>query len=255
MSLAVTAALAACNNNNPNNNTAKTNEKAAAPLEANLTIPETAKVGDKIELKVALTQNGKAFTNTEDVAFEVKNKDTKADKMVSATLQNDAYIASYNLNTAGKFEITAHVSGKNGEHVMPNAEMTVTDHSASTNNTASDEHDHHQSTTKSATEEQDHHHEVAITYNHANTVAKDKAINLSVSLKHDGKALTGADVHYQVLPQFKGGQPTWITLKETSNGTYEAKHTFTQAGEYQLKLHVENDEGLHSHEVKNFSVK
>ncbi|WP_397536773.1 FixH family protein [Rummeliibacillus pycnus] len=250
MALATTTTLAACNSNT---NTANDTKKEAAPLKAALTVPETAKVGDKIELKVDVIQNGKAVTNAKDVAFEVKNNDTNSDKMVTAKLQDDAYVASYDVKDAGKYEVTAHVAAKDGGHVMPNADMTVSK-DATTSEHAT--HDNHKSTTGSATAEQDHHHgDVAVMYNHKHTVAKDKAINLSVSLKHDGKALSNASVHYQVLPQFKGGKPTWITLKETSDGTYEGKHTFTQAGAYQLKLHVENDEGLHAHEVKVFTVK
>ncbi|MGG0656119.1 FixH family protein [Rummeliibacillus pycnus] len=249
MALATTTALAACNNNT---NTTNDTKKEAAPIKATLTVPETAKIGDKVELKVDVTQDGKAVTNAEDVAFEVKNNDTNSDKMVTAKLQDDAYVASYDVKDAGKYKITAHISAKDGGHAMPNADMTVAKDATSSEHAT---HNDHKSTTESATEEHDHHHDVAITYNHKHTVAKDKEINLSVSLKHDGKALSKASVHYQVLPQFKGGKPTWITLEETSNGTYEGKYTFTQAGKYQLKLHVENDEGLHSHEVKEFIVK
>lgn len=245
MALATTATLAACNSNT---NTANDTKKEVAPLKATLTVPETAKVGDKIELKVDVTQDGKAVTTAKDVAFEVKNNDTNSDKMITAKVQDDAYVASYDVNDAGKYKITAHISAKDGGHAMPNADMTVS-------NDATSSHNDHQSTSESATEQHHHHRDVAITYNHKHTVAKDKAINLSVTIKHDGKALTGADIHYQVVPQFKGGQPTWITLKETSKGTYEGKHTFTQAGKYQLKLHVENNEGLHDHEVKEFIVK
>ena len=249
MALATTTALAACNSNT---NTANDTKKESTPLKATLTVPETAKVGDKIELKVDLTQDGNAVTNAKDVAFEVKNNDTNSDKMVTAKVQKDAYVASYDVKDAGDYKITAHISAKDGGHIMPNADMAVSK-GVSTSEHAT--HNDHQSTTESATEEHHHHGDVAITYNHKHTVAKDKAINLSVTIKHDGKALTGADIHYQVLPQFKGGQPTWITLKETSNGTYEGKHTFTQAGKYQLKLHVENKEGLHDHEIKEFIVK
>lgn len=242
ITFATIIALAACNNTNTTNDS----KKESAPLKTTLTIPKTAKIGDKIELKVNVKQGGQTVTNAKDVAFEVKNNATDSDKIVTAKLRADAYVASYDIRDSGKYKITAHISSKDGGHAMSNAEINVSQKAS---------HDDHNSTTGSVTEKHNHHHNVAITYNHKNTVVKDKTVNLSVTLKYDGKTLSGADVHYQVLPQFKDGQPTWITLKETSKGTYESKHTFTQSGNYQLKLHVENNEGLHTHEEKDFIVK
>lgn len=221
ITFATITALAACNNTNTTNDS----KNETVPLKATLTIPKTAKIGNKIELKVNVTQGGEAVTNAKDVAFEVKNNATDSDKIATAKLRDGAYVASYDIKDSGKYKITAHISSKDGEYTMSNAEITVSQ-KASQND--------HNSTTSSVTEKNDHHHDVAITYNHKHTVVKDKAVNLSVTLKYDGKTLSGADVHYQVLPQFKDGQPTWITLKETSKGTYTGKHTFTQAGNYQL---------------------
>lgn len=245
IALTTSTALVACNNNDSTNDS----KKKETPLKATLTVPETAKTGEKVELKVAVTKDSKAVTDAKDVAFEIKNGKTNLDKMVTAKLMDDSYVATYKAKDAGKYEITAHVSAKDGGHVMPNTEMAVE------NAPTKSEHADQNTSAESATEEHEDHHDVAITYNHKHSVTKDSEVTLNVSLKHDGKALTGASVHYQVLPQFNDGKPTWITLKETSKGTYEAKYTFNQAGKYQLKLHVENDDGLHSHEVKDFIVK
>lgn len=249
IALTTSIALVACNNNDHNNHATNDSKKEEAPLKATLTVPDTAKVGDKVVLKVTVTKESKAFTDAKDVAFEIENIKTNFDKMIAAKLMDNSYVATYKVQDAGKYNITAHVSAKDGNHVMPNTEIEVD------NAPTKSEHATQNTSVKSTTEEHEHHHDVAITYNHKHSVEKDSEVKLNVSLKHDDKVLSGASVHYQVLPQFDDGKPTWITLNETSKGTYEAKYTFSQAGKYQLKLHVENDDGLHSHEVKNFLVK
>ncbi|MBO2536836.1 FixH family protein [Rummeliibacillus suwonensis] len=250
IALATSTALVACNNHN--DHSANGTKKETQPVKATLIAPEEAKIGDKIELKITLTQNSKTITSAKDVAFEIKNNDTDTDQMITARLKNHSYVASYEVKNIGKYKITAHVSTKSGEHIMPNTAMTVAD--SSTNSEHAERKDH-KATTEAATEEHEHHHDVTITYNHQRTATKDKEMTFNVSLKYDGKALSSANIRYQVLPQFDGGHPTWITLKEASKGTYEGKHTFTHAGKYQLKLHVENNEGLHAHEVKDFIVR
>lgn len=248
------AVLAACNNSKEGERTET--KKKTTDLSAALTVPKQATVGDEVELKVTVTRDGKNYTKAKDVAFEAENEEANTDQMMIATLKDDTYVAKLKIKDEGNYVIKAHVTAEDGSHVMPSREMAVTGNNSQKNERATDN-----TATKSAKQVTKHdertHGNVTIIYNNPNSFKKDDKVNLSVSLKYKGEALSNASVRYQVITQFNGSKPIWINLQETSSGTYEAKHTFTQAGPYLLKLHAENGNGedLHINDAKRFIVK
>lgn len=248
------AVLAACNNSKEGERTET--KKKTTDLSAALTVPKQAKVGDEVELKVTVTRDGKNYTKAKDVAFEAENEEANTDQMMIATLKDDTYVAKLKIKDEGNYVIKAHVTAEDGSHVMPSREMAVTGNNSQKNEKATDN-----TANKSAKQVTKHdertHGNVTIIYNNPNSFKKDDKVNLSVSLKYKGEALSNASVRYQVITQFNGSKPIWINLQETSSGTYEAKHTFTQAGPYLLKLHAENGNGedLHINDAKRFIVK
>jgi uncharacterized cupredoxin-like copper-binding protein len=70
--------------------------------------------------------------------------------------------------------------------------------------------------------------------------------------KH-GQPISKANVKLESW-QDVNGKHEFIDAKEVKPGEYEVKETFTKAGKYSIKAHVEKP-GLHEHTVLEITVK
>ncbi|KOO50059.1 FixH family protein [Viridibacillus arvi] len=244
LALISSVALVACNDNEEKNtDKVEKQEVKAAVLKADVTVPKKAEVGDKVEFKVKVTEDGKVITNASEVTFEVENADTHSDKMLETKVNKDNdYVAEMTVKEAGNYEITAHVTNGEG-HEMVDADMKVAGEVAKTKD---NDHD--------STEAHEHAHgDTTATFSQT-TAKKGENTNFSVTIQHDGKALTDARVRFQITNNATE-EAGWLTLKEKADGTYEVKNTFNDAGTYKVTLHVEKGKELHFHEEKTFTVK
>ncbi|MBK3497366.1 FixH family protein [Viridibacillus sp. YIM B01967] len=245
LALISSLALVACNDNE-----GKDTDKAVKPepkveaLKAELTVPKTAEVGDKVEFQVKVTQGEKIITDASEVMFEVENDDTNTDKMLETKINKDnVYVAEMTIKEAGEYEITAHVT--NGEeHEMVDANMNVAGSTAKT-----EKHDD----SEEAHEHKHAHGDTSVTFSQT-TAKKGESTKFGVTIQHDGAALSDAKVRFQIVNEGTG-EAGWLTLKEKTDGTYEENHTFNDAGTYKVTLHVEKGKELHYHEEKTFTVK
>lgn len=98
---------------------------------------------------------------------------------------------------------------------------------------------------KEETSEEHHHGDVSMHLEKPEVIKSSEQTPLSVRLEKGELPLTDARVRLEILKQ--GLNPAWVDLKEAVEGAYKANYAFSSAGTYIVKIHVENDEGLHEH--------
>lgn len=240
--------LTACGNQETQkkkDNTEKNNEPIA--IKAELDVPEQADLQEAVHLKTTVTQGKEKVKDADKVSYEIWEDGKKKDsKMVEANNNKDGtYTAETAFDQSGTYIVQVHVDARD-MHTMPKKELTVgqpgdTDH----------EHEHHK------TDTEDHHHteNFSMYFSQPETIKKNEDIALTVHAKLDGKALEKANVRFEIWKDSADAKHEWSEAKETKAGAYEAVHRFADTGVYHIQIHIENDKGLHEHEVHEVTVK
>lgn len=122
--------LAACNGGNNENEHANHDESELGFLEVDFAVPESAAVGELIEIKATVTYDDKPVTDPEEVQFEIwAIEDTEKENSykIDGTNNNDGtYTIDYTFDEVGDYEMYAHTTA-NDMHVMPKGKITITE--------------------------------------------------------------------------------------------------------------------------------
>src|SRR5699024_9251930 len=112
--------LTACGNNNDENN------EEMAMVEVDYQLPETAEVGEEVELIAVVTFEDEPVEDAKELDFEVWEKgDRDNGDMLEAEYVGDGkYVATYTFDRDGIFESYAHTTARD-MHVMPKKEITI----------------------------------------------------------------------------------------------------------------------------------
>lgn len=235
-SLASVLVLGACGAEEADN--ASEVVQSMEPVEAELNVPATADEGVPVVLAVRVTQDGAAVDDADEIKFEVWKNGAKEDsEMTKATLTSDGvYEAETTFADEAVYTVQVHVTARS-MHTMPTTNVTVG----------------HPKTAAEGKEENDHHHhagaDIALEPKQA-TVNEPQPFTVNVEIDHE--ALTGADVQLEV---FKDGaeKHEWVKLEET-DGVYTGEHTFTEAGPYNVQVHVTKGHDIHEHIMETVEV-
>ncbi|KAB7704203.1 hypothetical protein F9802_18580 [Bacillus aerolatus] len=243
------AALSACNGE-----TEKAEKKVEEPkvpqmLEAQLEVPETADVNGKVEMKATVTQGDENVADADKVEFEVWEEGKEAEsKMIKAKNNKDGtYEAETTFDHDGVFTVQVHVTAR-GLHTMPKKSVTVGAGAAQKET----EHEHGE-------EHHDHGHGEHAQGFGMHFVKPDNAkagtdTTMTVQLQMDEAPLEKAQVRYEIWNDDISDKHEWIDAEESSPGEYTAAYTFTEAGTFNVQIHVENKDGLHEHEEHQIEV-
>jgi len=235
-------ALGACGaNEEPKKST--TADEVPEIVEVELTVPETATVGEEVAFTAKVTQGEEIVEDANEVDFEILNTATNEKEMVEASLNKEKqYAISYTFETDGTYDITSHVTARD-MHTMPTKQVTVT--GGEETPAATEEHSHGD----------DHHHgnNASIEFVEGTTTVGE-AVTLTASVSLSDKPLEGARVRYEIY-RSDDDHHTWLEAPEEQAGVYQTEFTFTESGSYDIQVHVTKGEDIHDHVIKTYTVK
>lgn len=119
--------LAACNGGNKQDEHAD-EETELGFLEVDFEVPESATVGEVVEIKATVTYEEKPVTDPEEVQFEIwaaEDIDKENSDKIDGTNNNDGtYTIEYTFDEAGDYEMNAHTTAHD-MHVMPKRKISI----------------------------------------------------------------------------------------------------------------------------------
>ena len=214
------------------------------PVEVKVkTDPETLKPNEKVEVQAIVTQGKEKVTDADDVKFEIwKDGEEKHEMLEGKHKGKGVYVVEKTFPADGVYHIIAHTNARE-MHVMPEVKVAVgnakVEDTKKENGGHEAGHGDHQSDT--------------MIHLMADDVTANAESTMKVHVKQKEEALTGAEVQLEI---WKDGEEKheFIPAKEESNGEYVSKHTFKEAGAYQVKVHVRKGE-FHEHKEETVEVK
>ncbi|MGM7636225.1 FixH family protein [Bacillus sp. Hm123] len=103
------------------------NENAAPqPIEAQLTVPETAAVNEEVTFTTKVTQGEETVEDADEVQYEVWQEGKKEDsEMIEAEKDEEGnYVVKKTFEQDGIYQVQVHVSAR-GLHTMPKKPITI----------------------------------------------------------------------------------------------------------------------------------
>jgi len=85
-------------------------------------------------------------------------------------------------------------------------------------------------------------------------VKVDAENELIVHLELEGKEFETAKVRYEIWNVDEETKHDWIDTEQPKAGEYTANYTFEKAGNFNIQVHVEDDNGLHEHEIHEIDI-
>ncbi|MEB3101876.1 FixH family protein [Ferviditalea candida] len=212
------------------------------PIHADLQIPESVEPGAEVVLKVVVTQGNEKINDARQVEFEIwKGEDKDHSQMIPATNGgNGIYSAKQTFDTEGLYSVVSHVTARD-MHTMPMKKITVGHTKPDVHESDHDHADNH------------HHGDVMIHFMKPDAIKVNEQAMMMVHLEKENSPLVKARVRLEIWQE---GQEKhdWVDADETKDGQYQASNKFSKPGEYHIKVHVENDEGLHEHQEEKIQV-
>ncbi|GIO22834.1 FixH family protein [Oceanobacillus sp. J11TS1] len=239
----IVGVLAACNNGTEEE---QDESEELKMLEVEFNLPEKADVGETIELLAIVTYGDEKVTDADEVEFEYWEKGKEEDStFIEGNNNGDGtYTAEVSFDKDGVYEIYAHTTAKS-LHTMPKKSITVgtgeSNAEAENQDDESEGHDH---------ESHEHNHHAdgfELHFVKPENVDTDTETELIVHLQMDGNPLEEANVRYEIWNDDLSDKHEWVNAEEVAPGEYTGTHQFTEAGTYNIQVHVENDDGLHEH--------
>ncbi|MGM0847287.1 MAG: FixH family protein [Bacillota bacterium] len=241
--------LAACGGQEGQNSSEPNHEEGETlhALEVNLSTqpqPDELQDGEEFTIEAKVTHGGENVDDAKEVEFEFwqQGEETEDHEMIKGEFQGKGiYSIEKTVEEPGIYYVVSHVTARD-MHTMPKLELAIGD-VEETDHAHKEGHDDSHS----------HGEEVSAHIIMADTVKAGEEAELTGHAMNGGHPLTEGDVRFEV---WKEGEEKheFIDASEVSEGEYSASHTFAEAGEYHVKLHIEKGE-LHTHKEKILTVK
>ncbi|WP_458412419.1 FixH family protein [Schinkia sp. CFF1] len=235
-----------CSNANESGSKTNTGTKEIEPVAVDLAIyPSPIEVNQEVTFEATITQGDEKVDDASDVEFEWwKNGDEKHTKIKADHQGNGIYSIKQTFSETGSYNVISHVTARD-MHTMPQRQFEVVD--LNNKNGAQPEADAHM----------DHHHEGTDLMIHFMTdeqINKNVETQLEAHITYKEAPLQGARVRFEV---WKDGaeKHQYIDATEGNEGEYTAKETFSEAGSYNIKIHVEEKTNeIHDHKVEKVTI-
>lgn len=231
--------LIACSNSENNN----MNDDELVMIDVDFQVPETADVDETVELKSTVTYKDEPVTDA-DVEFEIwlKDDEENSEKIEPTNNEDGTYTLEYTFDEAGVYEMYAHTTAKN-MHNMPKKEIKVGDvEAASTTDTSTKEAEHFE------TEGFDLH------FSEPDHIMIDEDTEFITHITLEDQAYEDLSVQYEIQFEDNKDDTDWVKTEEIAAGEYEGDYTFKNPGEYQLTIHVKDNDSLHEHTEQTITV-
>ncbi|WP_227935691.1 FixH family protein [Alkalihalobacillus deserti] len=197
------------------------------PIDVELSVPETAEIGESVIFSSAVTQGEDLVDDANEVGFEIwlEGEREQSDLIVADRQDGHVYFIEYAFAESGIYHVQTHVTAR-GLHRMPTAQIQVGD-AEENNDRQVDVHQH-----------QHQHSDVNI----EKVLKKDRLI---ISVEVDGSPYKGGRVALE-MSENKEEQAKWIDLIEGADGQYVLSNIDDFSGMYYAILHIEDD-NIHEH--------
>jgi hypothetical protein len=214
-------------------------------LEVDLTVPETAVAGEAVTFTATVTQGEEIVEDADEVKFEVMNLSSGEKEMIEASLNKDKlYTIDYTFKANGTYDITSHVTARS-MHTMPTKQISITGGEDDASEPDSE---------AAAAHGEDHHGSGATIEFNEGTASVGEAVQLETNVTLTEEPLEGARVQYDIV-RSDTEQHTWLEAPEEKAGLYHTEFTFTEAGIYEIEVHVTKGDDIHEHVKKTYTVK
>ncbi|WP_343795528.1 FixH family protein [Bacillus carboniphilus] len=251
--------LSACGKEDDNPGSDTNEDITLKTIEVDLQVPEHANPGEDVLIKAKVTQGDEEVEDAQAVKFEIWEKNDKDNsEMIDFTDQSGGtYGITHSFEKEAIYEVQVHVDARN-MHVMPKTmiqvgEASLDDYEEQSDEQSHDEHSHSHGEGATA-EEHSHHDETDITVHLAdNEWHVGEESKITIHLEKEENPYTEARVRLEIW-QEGNKQHDWVDATESNPGKYEASYNFTQSGEFQVKIHVEHEDGTHIHTQENVHI-
>lgn len=195
-------------------------------LNVDFIVPETAEVGEEVELKAVVTHGDEEVTDAQQMDFEIWERGNEEDsETIEAENHEDgSYTILYTFEDDGIYEMYAHTTAHH-MHTMPKKEITIGEGG-----------DYEEKEDGYHTEGFDIHF-----MDIEDATAGDEVDLTSHIMLHE-ETYEDLDVRYEIV---LNGEHDWVDATEDPAGEYAASYTFKEIGQYEITIHVEDDEDLH----------
>ncbi|HLR08916.1 MAG TPA: FixH family protein [Bacillota bacterium] len=228
--------LSACSGNND----APDDSDELASLDVDFQLPESADLEETVELKAIVTYGDEKVTDAE-VEFEYweKGDEENSTRIEAENNEDGTYTADVSFDRDGVFDIYAHTDAK-GLHTMPLKSIMIGEGG-----------DYDEEDAKTDSQEQTE--GLSIDFTEPRQITAGEEALLTVQLQMDSEPYEGASVRYEIW-QDESDDHEWVDAEEIDEGEYTGTHAFAEAGTYTVQIHVEDDGGLHEHEMHDIKV-
>lgn len=227
-------------------NEANTGAENLEPIKVDIVIhPSPIEINKEVTFEATISQGNEKVENAENVEFEIWKTDEESHQKVKGEHQGDGiYSIKQTFTTVGTYNVIAHVTA-NDMHTMPQREFEVVDLNAK-----SEPQTQHEANA-------DHHHgsELLIHFMSDEGIKANEEAELKAHISYKNTPLQGARVRFEVWME---GQEKheFIDASEVGNGEYSVVKNFSKQGQYNIKVHVEEEKnGIHDHKLETITIR
>lgn len=240
---AITLVLTGCSANEKD--VANTGAKNLEPIKVNIVIhPSPIEINKEVTFEATVTQGNEKVDHAENVEFEIWRSDEENHKKIKGDPQGKGiYSIKHTFTNVGKYNVIAHVTA-NDLHTMPQREFEVVDLNGDSEPQSQPE------------ANADHHHGTGLLIHFMNDegIKANQEAELMAHISYKNTPLQGARVRFEVWME---GQEKheYIDAFEGGDGEYSAVKNFSEQGQYNIKIHVEEEtSGIHDHQLETVTV-
>lgn len=210
-------------------------------LEVDFEVPETADVGEAVELIADVTYGDEPVTDADEVLFEIweSGKEDESEQIDGNNEGDGTYTLEYTFDQDGIYEMYAHTTA-HSMHNMPKKQIKVGDVSEDEEQDDSDEAFH--------TEGFDLH------FDEPESVSAKEDTSFTTHITLHEEPLDELHVRYQIWPEGNEDETEWVDADEDNPGEYTGEYSFKESNTYLIQIHVEDDEDLHEHKEYTIEV-
>src|SRR5699024_8540180 len=197
-------------------------------LGVDFVVPETAEVGEEVELKAIVTYGDEKVTDAQQMDFEIWERgfEEESETIEAENHEDGTYTIQYTFEDDGIYEMYAHTTAHQ-LHTMLKKEITIGEGG-------------------DYEEDADGYHtegfHIHFMYIEHTTVGEENDLIAHIMLNEE--AYEDLDVRYEIV---LNGEHDWVDATEDPVGEYSALYTFEEIGQYEIIIHVEDKEDLHEH--------
>ncbi|WP_066303859.1 FixH family protein [Bacillus sp. FJAT-29814] len=253
--ISIIIVLSGCGTSQSDSQTGSGSGEAPQLIEVSIHTPEANNVNEEVTLTATVTQGNESVEDADEVKFEIRKVGQEESEMIEANHQGKGiYEIKKTFTEDGKYVVTAHVTARK-MHNMPSQQISVENPAGTVADT---EHQHSEAagndSSQGKTEDAHHHHStVSIDFDGSKEFNVNEKTVLSAHITNENQPIPSAEVRFEIWFN-NDHNHEYVDAMKGRNGIYTYEKTFSKAGTYFIKVHVEKGE-IHEHKEYTIEVK